>query len=241
MPDDRHAARLSDAGSAGVGRGVTTSAWIHVTQAKARCIVGAPGDRGLVGVQIVFRLEDLFLGSFLGFSATPGLQSPGHLGAGPAARTAVLHHRVPGLARLPPRAAGATLDSERSNTCGDNVGQRIIGVKAVPGRATPRSEPPPPEVRRLLVDEASEGQRLDNYLIKQLKGVPKTHVYRVIRSGEVRVNKGRAAVDTRLAIGDEVRVPPVRMAAADGVQVYRDVNATVGNTFFYHVRVVLTP
>ena len=68
-----------------------------------------------------------------------------------------------------------------------------------------------PEVRRLLVDEASEGQRLDNYLLRLLKGVPKTHVYRVIRSGEVRVNKGRAAADTRLAIGDEVRVPPVRL------------------------------
>lgn len=48
--------------------------------------------------------------------------------------------------------------------------------------------------------------------MKLLKGVPKTHVYRVIRSGEVRVNKGRAAADTRLAIGDEVRVPPVRVA-----------------------------
>jgi 23S rRNA pseudouridine955/2504/2580 synthase len=69
-----------------------------------------------------------------------------------------------------------------------------------------------PEVRRVVVDEAGEGQRLDNFLLRLLKGVPKTHVYRVIRSGEVRVNKGRAAADTRLAIGDEVRVPPVRMA-----------------------------
>ena len=46
--------------------------------------------------------------------------------------------------------------------------------------------------------------------------MPKTHVYRVIRSGEVRVNKGRAAADTRLALGDEVRVPPVRVADAAG-------------------------
>ena len=67
-------------------------------------------------------------------------------------------------------------------------------------------------VRRLLVDEAGEGQRLDNFLMRLLKGVPKTHVYRVIRSGEVRVNKGRAGADTRLALGDEVRVPPVRTA-----------------------------
>jgi 23S rRNA pseudouridine955/2504/2580 synthase len=65
----------------------------------------------------------------------------------------------------------------------------------------------------LTVDEAGAGQRLDNFLIRHLKGVPKTHVYRVIRSGEVRVNKGRAAADTRLALGDEVRIPPVRVAA----------------------------
>jgi 23S rRNA pseudouridine955/2504/2580 synthase len=67
-------------------------------------------------------------------------------------------------------------------------------------------------VHRVVIDEASEGQRLDNFLVKLLKGVPKTHVYRVIRSGEVRVNKGRAGADTRLAMGDEVRIPPVRVA-----------------------------
>ena len=71
---------------------------------------------------------------------------------------------------------------------------------------------PVPAVHRVVIDEGSEGQRLDNFLVKLLKGVPKTHVYRVIRSGEVRVNKGRAAADTRLALGDEVRVPPVRVA-----------------------------
>ena len=70
-----------------------------------------------------------------------------------------------------------------------------------------------PAVRRLVVDEGGEGQRLDNFLVRLLKGVPKTHVYRVIRSGEVRVNKARAAADTRLAAGDEVRIPPVRTAA----------------------------
>ena len=71
-----------------------------------------------------------------------------------------------------------------------------------------------PTVLHVQVDEASEGQRLDNFLIKLLKGVPKTHIYRVIRSGEVRVNRGRAAADTRLAIGDDVRVPPVRVSAS---------------------------
>ena len=68
----------------------------------------------------------------------------------------------------------------------------------------------PPVVQRVVVDEAGEGQRLDNFLIRLLKGVPKSHVYRIVRSGEVRVNKGRAHADTRLALGDEVRVPPVR-------------------------------
>ena len=67
-------------------------------------------------------------------------------------------------------------------------------------------------VQRVNVDEGSAGQRLDNFLLRLLKGVPKTHVYRVIRSGEVRVNRGRASADTRLALGDEVRLPPVRMA-----------------------------
>jgi 23S rRNA pseudouridine955/2504/2580 synthase len=62
------------------------------------------------------------------------------------------------------------------------------------------------------VDEESAGQRLDNFLIRRLKGVPKTHVYRIIRSGEVRVNKGRAGADTRIATGDVVRLPPVRIS-----------------------------
>lgn len=67
-------------------------------------------------------------------------------------------------------------------------------------------------VKFLTVDEESAGQRLDNYLIRHLKGVPKTHVYRIIRSGEVRVNKGRASADTRVEAGDKVRVPPIRLA-----------------------------
>ena len=65
----------------------------------------------------------------------------------------------------------------------------------------------------LEVGEDGAGQRIDNYLLKRLKGVPKSHVYRILRSGEVRVNKGRAAADRRLALGDQVRVPPVRIAA----------------------------
>jgi 23S rRNA pseudouridine955/2504/2580 synthase len=75
------------------------------------------------------------------------------------------------------------------------------------------SEPPASTgVKTVEVDEESAGQRLDNFLIRRLKGVPKTHVYRIIRSGEVRVNKGRAAADTRIAAGDLVRLPPVRVS-----------------------------
>ena len=71
---------------------------------------------------------------------------------------------------------------------------------------------PAVEVKWLTVDEESAGQRLDNFLIRHLKGVPKTHVYRIIRSGEVRVNKGRASADTRIETGDVVRLPPVRIS-----------------------------
>ena len=69
-----------------------------------------------------------------------------------------------------------------------------------------------PKAEFVTVDENSDGQRLDNFLIRQLKGVPKTHVYRIIRSGEVRVNKGRASADTRISEGDSIRLPPVRVS-----------------------------
>jgi 23S rRNA pseudouridine955/2504/2580 synthase len=67
-------------------------------------------------------------------------------------------------------------------------------------------------VSHLTVAAELAGQRLDNFLLRLAKGVPKSHVYRIVRSGEVRVNKARAAVDYRLRTGDEVRVPPLRTA-----------------------------
>ena len=66
------------------------------------------------------------------------------------------------------------------------------------------------QARSLLVDEESDGQRLDNFLARHLKGVPKAHIYRIIRSGEVRLNKGRSEAQTRVAAGDLVRLPPLR-------------------------------
>ncbi len=67
----------------------------------------------------------------------------------------------------------------------------------------------------LEVGEESVGQRVDNFLIRTLKGVPKSHVYRILRSGEVRVNSGRVKQDYRLVDGDRVRVPPIRVAAPE--------------------------
>ncbi len=64
----------------------------------------------------------------------------------------------------------------------------------------------------LTVDRNNTGQRLDNFLLSHLKGVPKSHVYRIVRRGEVRVNKSRARPGDRLASGDEVRIPPLRFA-----------------------------
>jgi 23S rRNA pseudouridine955/2504/2580 synthase len=69
-------------------------------------------------------------------------------------------------------------------------------------------------VRHQDIDTETAGQRLDNYLLGQLKGVPRSHVYRLIRSGQVRVNSGRTAPSYRLQAGDRVRVPPVGVRAA---------------------------
>ena len=80
--------------------------------------------------------------------------------------------------------------------------KNIIG--AAPSPATPA-------VKWLTVDDDAAGQRLDNFLLRHLKGVPKTHIYRIIRSGEVRVNKARASAEQRVLAGDEVRLPPLRL------------------------------
>lgn len=73
-------------------------------------------------------------------------------------------------------------------------------------------------VRFVEVDENTEGQRLDNFLICQLKGVPKGHVYKIIRRGEVRVNKGRVKNLYRLKLGDLVRIPPVTVIERDPLE-----------------------
>jgi 23S rRNA pseudouridine955/2504/2580 synthase len=70
-------------------------------------------------------------------------------------------------------------------------------------------------VRWIEVSEEESGQRIDNYLMARLKGVPKSLVYRILRSGEVRINSQRVEASRRVAAGDRIRVPPVRVAARD--------------------------
>lgn len=67
------------------------------------------------------------------------------------------------------------------------------------------------QVRLVRVDAGADGQRIDNFLLRHCKGVPKSHLYKAIRSGQVRVNKGRISSEYRLQEGDEVRIPPLRM------------------------------
>lgn len=70
------------------------------------------------------------------------------------------------------------------------------------------------KVRKVVVDEDQAGQRIDNFLRRQLPGVPRSRLYRILRRGEVRVNKGRIRADYRLQAGDEVRIPPARVREA---------------------------
>ena len=73
----------------------------------------------------------------------------------------------------------------------------------------PPQKNPKAVARQAQIDESAAGQRLDNYLLGALKGVPRSHIYRLIRSGQVRVNSGRVNPKHRLKAGDRVRVPPV--------------------------------
>lgn len=67
-------------------------------------------------------------------------------------------------------------------------------------------------VRWVTIDEEYAGQRIDNFLLTQLKGLPRSRIYSMVRKGEVRVNKGRIKVNYRIAAGDTIRIPPVRVA-----------------------------
>ena len=82
------------------------------------------------------------------------------------------------------------------------------------------------------MDESSDGQRIDNFLLRELKGVPRAHIYRLLRKGEVRVNKGRAKANRKLSQGDVVRIPPVRLptreeAAGAGKKLIEAIEKTI--------------
>ncbi|MBL4607397.1 MAG: 23S rRNA pseudouridine(955/2504/2580) synthase RluC [Pseudomonadales bacterium] len=77
------------------------------------------------------------------------------------------------------------------------------------GSGEPSSPSSAPRVSFNSIDENSQGQRIDNYLLRTMKGVPKSRIYRALRKGEVRVNKKRIKPEFKLSIGDSVRIPPI--------------------------------
>ena len=79
----------------------------------------------------------------------------------------------------------------------------------------------------ITVSEAQAGQRIDNFLLKHLKGVPKSHVYRILRSGQVRVNSGRKKPFYKLQAGDTLRLPPLRLAENENSMVPESVIQTL--------------
>lgn len=80
-------------------------------------------------------------------------------------------------------------------------------------------EPSGQRVKHVTVSDQDEGQRLDNWLLRLAKGVPKSHIYKVVRSGQVRINGGRVKVSVRLVTGDVVRVPPMNIKTQEPVRV----------------------
>jgi len=94
-------------------------------------------------------------------------------------------------------------------------------------------------VKYQTIGEEAENQRLDNYLLKHLKGVPKSHIYRIVRKGEVRVNKGRKKADYKLKIGDVVRIPPVRVAEKTQTNVSDSLNKVLKDSILYEDKGVL--
>jgi len=84
--------------------------------------------------------------------------------------------------------------------------------KSLPSQSAQVPSPAAAQVQLVTISDEEAGQRIDNFLLRICKGVPKSHIYRVLRSGEVRVNKGRIDQTYRLVEGDMVRIPPIRIA-----------------------------
>jgi len=89
------------------------------------------------------------------------------------------------------------------------------------------------KARFVTIESEFEGQRLDNFLLRELKGVPRTYIYRIVRKGEVRVNKGRIQVKYRLQAGDVVRIPPVRQAEEKQGTPHQGLQSKLENAVLY--------
>ncbi|MDB3998477.1 RluA family pseudouridine synthase [Litorivicinus sp.] len=95
------------------------------------------------------------------------------------------------------------------------------------------------KVQWVTVDESKEGQRLDNFLSNQLKGLPKGRIYKMIRTGEVRINKGRCKPDSRVSAGDIVRIPPVDLAPMKEAIAHRGIQMKLSDALLYEDEDVL--
>ena len=89
------------------------------------------------------------------------------------------------------------------------------------------------KVQRVTVDESKEGQRLDNFLSSKLKGLPKGRIYKMIRTGDVRINKGRCKPDSRVSAGDIVRIPPVDLAPTKESVAHRGIQMKLFDALLY--------
>ncbi|MFQ5644586.1 MAG: 23S rRNA pseudouridine(955/2504/2580) synthase RluC [Thiogranum sp.] len=90
-----------------------------------------------------------------------------------------------------------------------------------------------PAVRWMDISAEQAGQRIDNFLLRVLKGVPKSRIYRLLRKGEVRVNKGRIRPEYRLQSGDQVRIPPVRVAQPGAAATARPAPGALADSILY--------
>ncbi len=110
------------------------------------------------------------------------------------------------------------IGSQASGQSTSNKNQTLISLAECNRIKSRMTDPQPPKpstdrvgVRMLKVPEDRAGQRLDNFLLGQLKGAPRSLIYKLVRSGQVRVNGGRAKAERKLEGGEEVRIPPVRV------------------------------
>ncbi len=89
------------------------------------------------------------------------------------------------------------------------------------------------KVNQVSISEAQSGQRIDNFLLKHLKGVPKSHIYRLLRSGQIRVNSGRKKPHYKLQADDKLRIPPLHFSDSESAQIPRPVLESVANAIIF--------